>query len=140
MTCTSEYNLVLKNDKGDTLYQDRIYSPKQLFVDYNGDGYKDILIEYMTNIPGVKDLLLYDVANKTFKKVLDFQDYPSTQRLVHTKYYYSYHRSGCADLNWDSDLFYIENYKTPLCLDFQTLHSRIKSTVAVLHSLRKIII
>lgn len=111
MTC-SRYNLVLENDKGDTLYQDSIYSPKQMFVDFNGDGYKDILIDYMTNIPGIRDLLLYDITNKTFKKVIDFQDFPSTEKVGNTKYYYSYHRSGCADMNWDSDLFYIENYKT----------------------------
>lgn len=112
MTCSSGYNLVLKNEKGDTLYQDSVYSPEQVFLDFNGDGYKDILIDYMTSIPGVRDLLLYDLTNKTYRKVIDFQDFPSTERLGYTRYYYSYHRSGCADLNWDSDLFYIENYKT----------------------------
>ena len=28
-----------------------------------------------------------------------------------TKYYYSYHRAGCADMNWMSDLFKIVNFK-----------------------------
>ncbi|MFT7234063.1 MAG: hypothetical protein ACI8TA_003292 [Cyclobacteriaceae bacterium] len=26
-------------------------------------------------------------------------------------YYYSYHRAGCADMNWVSNLFYIDNFK-----------------------------
>ena len=110
---TSTKNRVfIENDKGKLIYKDDTYSPFQEFIDFNGDGYKDILIEYMTNVPGVKDLLLYDKAEKTFKKVIDLQDYPSAVRIKQSKYYYSYHRSGCADSNWDSDLFYIENYRT----------------------------
>ena len=112
ITCSSGYNLILQNEKGHTIYQDSVYSPKQEFLDFNGDGYKDILIDYMTNTPGIQDLLLYDITNKTYKKVIDFQRFPSAQRIGNTKYYYSYHRSGCADYNWDSDLFYIENYKS----------------------------
>lgn len=41
MTCSSAYNLILRNNKGDTFYQDRVYAPKQEFVDFNEDGYKD---------------------------------------------------------------------------------------------------
>jgi hypothetical protein len=83
MTCSSGYNLVLENDKGDTLYQDSIYSPKQMFVDFNGDGYKDILIDYMTNIPGIRDLLLYDITNKTFKKVLQQRSWKILNIITH---------------------------------------------------------
>ncbi|WP_259017122.1 hypothetical protein [Emticicia fluvialis] len=111
ITCYSGYNLILQNEKGHTIYQDSVYSPKQDFLDFNGDGYKDILIDYMTNTPGIQDFLLYDITNKTYKKVIYFQRFPSAQRIGNTKYYYSYHRSGCADYNWDSDLFYIKNYE-----------------------------
>ena len=99
------------NAKKDTVYKDSIYSPQQVFVDFNGDGYKDILIDYMTNVPGIEDLLLYDKAQRTYKKVVNFQDFPDPKRIANSAYYYSYHRSGCADMNWDSDLFYIKNYK-----------------------------
>lgn len=36
------------------------------------------------------------------------QDFPWAEKIGNTQYYYSYHRSGCADMNWDS---YINNYK-----------------------------
>jgi hypothetical protein len=41
----------------------------------------------------------------------DFDQFPATIKIKGTKYYYSYQRSGCADMEWDSDLFYISNYK-----------------------------
>ena len=81
------------------------------FTDFNGDGYKDIVVNYFTNVPDVQDLLLYDKKNKNFKIVPHFDRYPAAIRLSHTGLYYSYHRSGCADLNWDSDLFRIINFK-----------------------------
>gem|GEM_PF-5245252 len=34
---------------------------------------------------------------------------PPPQRINGTHYFYSYHKSGCADMDWDSDLFYIHN-------------------------------
>ena len=81
------------------------------FVDYNGDGYKDIVIEYFSNVPDIQDLLLYNKKLKAFTIVKDFPDYPAGTKLKGTKLYYSYHRSGCADMNWDSDLYAIKNYK-----------------------------
>ncbi|MFD1257473.1 hypothetical protein ACFQ3S_11760 [Mucilaginibacter terrae] len=112
ITCNSAYSLFILNQKRDTIYQDSVYSPHQQFVDFNNDGYKDILIEYMTNVPGITDVLIYDKDNHTFKKVIDLQKFPGSKRIPHSNYYYSYHRSGCADMNWDSDLFYIKNYRT----------------------------
>lgn len=81
------------------------------FVDFNRDGYKDLFIEHMSNVPGRCDLLLYDSRIKKFVPVKDFPDYPDPQKLKGTHLYYSYHRSGCADSNWDSDLFQIINNK-----------------------------
>lgn len=81
------------------------------FIDFNGDGYKDLFIEHMSNVPGRCDLLLYNSRIKKFALVKDFPDYPDPQKLKGTHLYYSYHRSGCADSNWDSDLFKIVNNK-----------------------------
>src|SRR5690606_29469798 len=42
-----------------------------------------------------------------------FDRFPESQQLeTNPKYYFSYHRAGCADMNWVSDLFFIKNYKT----------------------------
>ena len=81
------------------------------FVDYNGDGCKDILIEYFSNVPDVQDLLLYNKRLKIFTLIKNFPDYPAGIKLKGADLYYSYHRSGCADMNWDSDLYAIKNYK-----------------------------
>lgn len=79
------------------------------FTDFNDDGKKDLMFSYLGNNP-IKDLILYDIKNRIFIPVKNFKDFPEATRIKGTKYYYSYHRSGCADMNWDSDLFYIENF------------------------------
>ena len=78
--------------------------------DVDGDGFKDILVNISGNTPAVNDLLLFLPAKKNFKKVGDFSKFPDAHKIAGTKYYYSYHKSGCADMNWDSDLFYINNH------------------------------
>jgi hypothetical protein len=80
------------------------------FKDFDHDGFKDLVISHLGNVPGIIDLVKYDSESKSFHYV-DLTLYPDPQWIDRTKYYYSYHRSGCADYNWDSDLFYIEDYK-----------------------------
>lgn len=82
------------------------------FLDFNKDGYDDLYIHYITNVPNVHDVALYNPKNNRFELVDNLQSYPSPKKLTGTQYYYSYHRSGCADMNWDSDLFYIQKNKT----------------------------
>ena len=82
-----------------------------IFLDFDGDGYKDLVIEYLSNVPGISDLLIYDHVNNRFSKVKDFSKYPAPIRIPNSHIYYSYHRSGCADSDWDSDLFKIVNEK-----------------------------
>jgi hypothetical protein len=101
----------LLNAKGDTLLKKQDYYINGEFKDFNQDGYKDVILHYSSNAPLVLDLFLYVPALKKFKEVQDFRKFPAPRRITGTKYYYSYHKSGCADLNWDSDLFYIENFK-----------------------------
>lgn len=108
---SEEYFFVL-NTANDTVFSDRELSPYFEFNDFDQDGHKDILFDYMSNTPSVQDLVLFDKQTQKFKKVADFSDYPAPEKIIGTKYYYSYHRSGCADMNWVSDLFYIENFKT----------------------------
>lgn len=81
------------------------------FKDFNEDGFLDIEIHYITNVPGIYDLALYNQKTGKFKLVQNFNDFPSPEKIKNSNFYYSYHRSGCADANWDSDLFKIVNYK-----------------------------
>ncbi|TSD67112.1 hypothetical protein FFF34_006880 [Inquilinus sp. KBS0705] len=108
---TSGYNVFVIGPKGDTIYKDLDGVSGVKFIDFNDDGFKDILIDYFTNVPDINDLLLYDKNKRTFRKVIDFDSYPASQSIVNSKYYYSYSRRGCADMNWESDLFYITNFK-----------------------------
>jgi hypothetical protein len=81
------------------------------FTDFNGDGYPDLVLQYRSNVPGRNDLILYERRLKKFIQVQGFSNYPEAKRLTNTSFYYGYHASGCADLDWDSDLFKIENDK-----------------------------
>ncbi len=81
------------------------------FIDFNGDNHKDLLIHYMTNVPDVCDLLLYNSKKQKFIIVSNFTSFPVPKIIRGNKLYYSYRRSGCADLDWNSDLFAIKNYK-----------------------------
>jgi hypothetical protein len=103
---------IIKNKQNDTLLIEKDLSPNFEFKDFNGDGFQDIMFYIMSNTGGVWDLILYDSAKKTFRLVENFPDFPDPIKIENTIFYYSYHKSGCADLNWDSDLFYIKNFKT----------------------------
>jgi hypothetical protein len=81
-------------------------------TDFNKDGNSDIILSYTGNNP-VCFLYLFYSKNGLFKNVEGFENFPEAIQLkTNPKYYYSYHRAGCADLNWVSDLFRIENFKT----------------------------
>jgi hypothetical protein len=81
------------------------------FKDFNGDGYPDLVVNYKSNIPGRCDLMLYDKRSKQFKQVSGFPEYPASIKIPNSVFYYSYHKSGCGDMDWDSDLYKIVNYK-----------------------------
>jgi hypothetical protein len=81
------------------------------YRDINGDGYVDILGGRGGNTSECFDLFLFVAKSRTFRKVRNFDQFPAPTRLKGTRYFYSYHKSGCADMNWDSDLFYISNFK-----------------------------
>ena len=96
--------------KIDTLDSDGLSYLK--FPDFDNDGNKDIMLTYMGN-NFTYYLYLFDKVNNVFKYVEGFERFPASQQLkTNPKYYFSYHRAGCADLNWVSDLFYIQNFKT----------------------------
>jgi uncharacterized protein YlzI (FlbEa/FlbD family) len=81
------------------------------YPDFNNDNCKDILLSYIEN-NNTYDLYLFDPAKRTFKKIRRFDSFPEAQPLkTNAEYYYSYHRAGCADYNWVSDLFIIRDFR-----------------------------
>lgn len=99
-----------KNVLIDTLYSSGLLNIE--FVDLNKDNNSDILVSYIGNNP-TNDLYLFDPTNNIFRNLEGFIKYPDAVQLkAYPKFYYSYHRAGCADLDWVSDLFKIENFKT----------------------------
>ncbi len=100
----------IENETKKVVFRSNEFSRFFEFSDFNDDGHKDIIISYFGNNP-IKDLILYDTKNKEFKPIENFSLYPEPIKILESKYYYSYHRSGCADSNWDSDLFIIENFR-----------------------------
>ena len=91
-----------------------IFQPGDYFTwelkDFDGDGNKDLFLDKGGNTPERYNLLLFVSANR-YIEIAGFDLFPAPTQIERTKYFYSYHKSGCADLNWDSDLFYIQNFK-----------------------------
>jgi hypothetical protein len=82
------------------------------FLDFDKDGYIDIQTVYFGNNLTYY-LYLFDPKTNRFKSAEGFDKYPEALQLKsNSKYYYSYHRAGCADANWVSDLFKIVNFRT----------------------------
>ncbi|MCW4470544.1 hypothetical protein OGH69_16355 [Flavobacterium sp. MFBS3-15] len=105
---TSERAFVL-NDENDTLYSEKEGIWHIKFNDFNEDGYKDMFVGYNGNYIAY-ELGLFDYKTNNFKLVKGFSSYRDTHKLKGTNYYYSYSSGGCADLNWYSILFYINDY------------------------------
>ena len=77
------------------------------FIDFNGDGCKDILVELSGVDSGHQDLILYDKKSKGF---ILAGSCSNAEKIKGTKYYYSYN-DCCMGRFWSSDLFYISNSK-----------------------------
>jgi hypothetical protein len=75
------------------------------FPDFNKDNYRDVMLTYVGNNE-INDLYLFDIKEKKFKNVVGFSRFPEARQLkTNPGIYYSYHRAGCADFDWVSDLF-----------------------------------
>lgn len=81
-------------------------------IDFNRDKAIDIRINHMGNVDR-QSLYLFNQLTSKFQKVVDFESYPDAKEVKGQDrgFYYSYHRSGCADNYWTSDLFKILDYK-----------------------------
>ncbi len=112
-----QYVQILKDDKfyclfsiqGDTIVKPANYYHEASFLDIDEDGYKDIRVFVVGNTPNECDNYLFDKELRTFK-LIEHCDL-DIQKIKSTPFYYSYNRAGCGDLNWESYLSKIDNYK-----------------------------
>ena len=104
----SNFNCLLSL-QGDTIVKSEDYYFKAEFLDIDKDGYKDIRVFAFSNTPNQCDNYLFDKNLKTFKLIENCD--LDIQKIKGTDFFYSYNRAGCADMNWESHLSKIENYK-----------------------------
>lgn len=94
---------------GDTIVPYQDYYSQIKFLDINLDGFLDIRLFVLSNTPNQCDNYLYDTIGRSFELIkncdLDISKIPSSQ------FYYSYHRAGCSDDNWVSDLSKVNDYE-----------------------------
>jgi hypothetical protein len=95
--------------QGDTVVKSGNYYSNADLVDIDEDGYQDIRVYAFSNLPNQCENYLFDKIAKVFK-IIENCDL-DIKRLKGTDFFYSYNRAGCADLNWESHLGKIENYK-----------------------------
>lgn len=95
--------------KGDTIVKSEDYYFEAKYLDIDEDGYKDIRVFAFSNTPNQCDNYLFDNTTNTFKYIENCD--LDIKKLNGTDFYYSYNRTGCADLNWESHLSKIENNK-----------------------------
>ena len=108
-TDTGSFAQLVKS-KTDTLTIDGVSGNIEI-LKFDNDNFLDITFSYLGN-NYTADLFLYDNKSKTYKQVDGFMEVSDSKKLTsNPNYYYSYHRAGCADMNWVSNLFYIDNFK-----------------------------
>ena len=80
-----------------------------VFTDFNSDGHPDFLMHWIGQSPYDR-LYLYDKNSQSYYNVKGFKEERSAQALKqHKDLYFSYSKAGCADNNWYSYLFKIED-------------------------------
>ena len=104
--------LFILNQSKDTVYKHDDYASNGFeIIDFDEDGTFDIRLHEISGGGGLSELIFFDSKTRVFKPIKGFIQFAEPTRIKKTKYWYSYERSGCADLNWTSFLFYIEDYQ-----------------------------
>jgi hypothetical protein len=105
-------NLTIIDEKEDTVYVHRNYATNGFeFEDFDNDGLLDIRLYQLSNIEGISELIMYSKTSKSFQEILNFTDFPDPKKIDSSEFWYSYQRAGCADLNWESKLFKIVDFR-----------------------------
>jgi hypothetical protein len=110
----SDFLLLTSTTKNQTFLIDTIEGADLAYIqypDFNSDGNADILMDYSGN-NSTFFLYLFDPATNKFIEIEGYMNYPQAVQLkTNPNYYYSYHRAGCSDMNWVSDLIRFKDFK-----------------------------
>jgi hypothetical protein len=94
---------------GDTVVKSEDYYKSAEYIDINEDGDKDIRVYVISNTPNQCDNYLYDKTHKTFRNIENCD--LDIKKINGKNLYYSYNSTGCSDMNWESYLSEIVDYK-----------------------------
>ena len=94
---------------GDTVVKSEDYYNSAEYIDINEDGDKDIRIYVISNTSNQCDNYLYDKIHKTFRNIENCD--LDIKKIYGKNLYYSYNSIGCSDMNWESYLSEIVDYK-----------------------------
>jgi hypothetical protein len=112
------FNSLLSLDK-DTIIKAKDEYFKLELIDINEDGYQDLRVFTLSNTPNECENYLFDTTRSSFTLIENCD--LDIKKVKGTNFYYSYNRAGCADLNWESRLSKIENYKL---VDYGYIHGQ----------------
>jgi hypothetical protein len=105
-------NLTIIDRKKDTVYIHRNYATNGFELeDFDNDGILDIRLYQLSNIGGISELIMFNKTSKSFQEILNFTDFADPKKIDNSVFWYSYQRAGCADVNWESKLFKIVDFR-----------------------------
>jgi hypothetical protein len=94
---------------GDTILKEADYYDSISFPDVDEDGYKDIRVIVFSNTPNQSENYFFDKQSGRFKRIENSD--LDIKKVEGVNLFYSYNSTGCADMNWESHLSKIENWK-----------------------------
>ena len=95
--------------EGDTIIASQNYYSNIAYLDIDEDGYDDIRVFIFSNSPNDCITYLFDEKSNSFKLLQNCSLY--IKKLKQMPIFYSYNAAGCADMNWESHLSKIDNFK-----------------------------
>lgn len=98
------------NELGEVEYSQKDNITDFELKDFNLDGFLDVITYHPSN-NYLCNLLIYNPNREKFEFIENFYKYSYSQNLNSSKFYYSYSGAGCAQNDWLSYLYSIENYK-----------------------------
>ncbi len=107
---TTVFFTIINSEKDTLLQLDHSATNGFEFEDIDEDGTLDIRLDNLSNVGGISELIMFDSINGKFREVENFDQFPQPIKIKNSACWYSYHRSGCADSNWGSELFRINDF------------------------------